>query len=130
MNFNDVIGLKLTWQDPAAILHALTRDAMRYADGLEGWTTTCGIVLQATPLREIEVGLTPNCMGCLGGTVELPDCQRCNDTGYMSNGWPDFPCHCPAGDVAPFNVVDDNNEVRRTTIGAELKEIMGTWRRQ
>lgn len=133
MKPSDIVDLKITWMDPADIVHAVTRDSMRHAMGSPGWVTACGIVLEATPLREVELGLVPNCMGCTGSMHELPSCLRCNDTGYMDNGWADFPCACSKGDTARFELVEKANqfETRTTSVtGAYLKSIMQQWKRQ
>jgi len=140
MKPSDVIDLRLMWMDPANIIHMVTQDVLRYADNQPGWTTVCGVVLEATPMREIELGhsrhLLPNCMGCMAGTTDLPHCLRCNDKGYMDNGWADFPCACPAGDKARFEIQetistsDGGAAVHTTSVTGEyLKQQMAKWRR-
>lgn len=34
----------------------------------------------------------------------MPKCKRCDDTGVVETGNNDFPCDCPAGKTALFNV--------------------------
>lgn len=135
MKPSDILDLRLTWMDPANIVHSVIRDHALYADAT-AWMTTCGVVLEATPMREIEMGLTPNCMGCISEVAELPQCLRCNDKGYMDNGWADFPCACPKGDIARFEIKDvvttsDGGAAETTTsvTGEYLKQQMAKWRR-
>lgn len=45
-------------------------------------------------------------------------CSRCNDTGIYETGNNDFPCSCPAGLTAKFNVGGS-----RLVTGAELRKV-------
>jgi hypothetical protein len=46
-----------------------------------------------------------------------PSCLKCSDSGVIESGNNDFPCDCPAGDTAKFNVAD-----RGTVSGKMLKD--------
>lgn len=46
-----------------------------------------------------------------------PLCMNCSDSGVVESGNNDFPCHCPAGDKAKFNVSG-----RGQVTGSELKK--------
>ena len=41
----------------------------------------------------------------------MAKCTRCNNTGVIDTGNNDFPCSCPAGRTAQFNVAGVNGLV-------------------
>lgn len=49
----------------------------------------------------------------------MPNCEKCDDTGRVWVGSNEFPCDCPSGDLATFDVngAGEHNPVT----GAELK---------
>lgn len=62
-------------------------------------------------------GLPAPCNTCFGtGAIAHEVCPRCNDTGVWETGNNDFPCDCPAGNLAEFNVAG-----RGIVSGATLK---------
>lgn len=44
-------------------------------------------------------------------------CKKCNDTGVIETGNNDFPCDCPVGDKAIFNVAGRGQQT-----GKEIKD--------
>lgn len=126
--------MKLGYRDPAGITHEVVWDN---DPSIPMWTTTCGMGPLTVSISQVSAAITADCMGCIGALREVIKCQRCNDSGYLDNGWADYPCSCTAGSVARFEIEedivdDDGTKITRkiSVTGDYLHGTMQKWRRK